>query len=140
MDRFSATKRSEIMSRVRSKDTTPELVVRRLIHSLGFRFRLHHPKLPGHPDIVFVAKKKIILVHGCFWHRHSCRKGQSLPATNKAFWEAKLRRNAERDCRQRASLRQLGWRVLVVWECQLHRPERLATRIVTFLKKECCEN
>ena len=123
-DQFSPVERSRIMRLVKSADTTPELVVRKLVHSMGFRFRLHVQGLPGRPDLVFSRLGKVMLVHGCFWHRHSCRNGQSLPATRKSYWERKFTRTIARDRSNIRKLRQAGWSVLVVWECQT-RPAKL---------------
>jgi len=122
------------MSRIRGKDTKPEMVVRKLTHALGYRYRLHRRDLPGCPDLVFPGRLKVIFVHGCFWHRHRCRYGRVRPKTRKAFWKAKLEGNRERDRRNRQALRKLGWDVLVVWECQMRRPEILVDRLVSFLE------
>lgn len=121
------------MRAVRSKDTKPEHVVRRLAHGLGYRFRLHRKDLPGRPDLVFPGRRAVILVHGCFWHGHDCSKGQKRPATNQAFWDAKLDGNKERDEKNEAALKEAGWRVLVVWECELRDRDALAARLRTFL-------
>jgi DNA mismatch endonuclease, patch repair protein len=107
------------MAAIRGKNTKPEIVVRSALHRMGFRFRIHRKDLPGKPDIVFVSKRKIILVHGCFWHMHKCRYGAVIPATNTEFWQAKRRSNVERDIRNVAHLRKAGWRVLTLWECQV---------------------
>jgi DNA mismatch endonuclease (patch repair protein) len=112
--------RSEQMSRIRSKDTKPEMAVRRALHQLGFRFRLHVRELPGCPDIVLPKYKTIIQVKGCFWHGHACRGGR-LPKSNRAYWVPKLLRNRERDCSDERRLRRLGWSVHSVWECSLRR-------------------
>lgn len=133
MDTLSADKRSETMGRVRSKDTTAELIVRRLVHSLGFRYRLHGRELPGKPDIVFPARRKVIFVHGCFWHGHSCRSGRNRPASNQTYWIPKLDRNKTRDRANRNRLRRLGWDVLVIWECELKETDRLRGRIAGYL-------
>lgn len=134
-DVFTVTKRREIMKSIRGKDTIPEMVVRRLTHGLGYRYRLHQRSLPGCPDLVFSARRKVIFVNGCFWHRHRCRKGQSTPSTRQAFWEKKFRGNKERDLRNRRRLRRLGWAVLTIWECQTtsQRREALADKIIAFL-------
>lgn len=124
------------MARVRSTDTTPELTVRRLVHAMGYRYRLHRKDLPGCPDLTFVARKKVILVHGCFWHQHQCKRGRRPPATRRSYWRRKLQRNIERDGQVRRKLKRLGWRVLIVWECAL-RPARLTQttrRIRRFLE------
>jgi DNA mismatch endonuclease (patch repair protein) len=132
---FTRAERSRIMAAVRSQDTTPEIIVRRLVHALGYRFRLHRRDLPGKPDIVFPRLLKAIQVHGCFWHRHACDAGQSTPATRLDYWNAKFARNVERDRRNLRALRRLGWSVLVVWECQTRTSKRdaLERRIVRFL-------
>lgn len=118
---------------VKSHDTTPELIVRRLVHSLGYRYRLHVRSLPGSPDIVFPRHGRIIFVNGCYWHGHSCGRCR-VPATRRAYWLAKIARNAERDRWVQRQLRRLGWRVLVVWECQVSiaRTDRLRDRLLRF--------
>lgn len=133
MDTFSAEQRSAVMRRVRGRDTQPEMAVRRLVHGLGFRYRLHCRDLPGNPDLVFPALRKIIFVHGCFWHGHACRSGRNRPSSNTGYWLAKLDRNKERDRLNRRRLKRLGWDVLVIWECQLRRSDRIASRIAGFL-------
>ena len=110
------------MSKIRSADTKPELLVRRFLHSQGFRFRLHRRDLPGRPDIVLPKYKTVVLVQGCFWHAHSCQQGR-VPATRSAFWAQKFEANVARDQRNKAALRNLGWRVLEIWECQLYARE-----------------
>lgn len=117
-DFMNARDRSLHMAKIRSKDTKPELRVRRVLHAAGFRYRLHDPKLPGKPDLVFSGKRKAIFVHGCFWHGHECPVGRRLPKTNTAFWAAKRQRNKNRDQEQVEKLELLGWQVLVIWECQ----------------------
>ncbi len=133
-DTFQPAKRSQIMRAIRGKDTTPEVFVRQLVHSLGFRFRLHRRDLPGTPDLVFPSLRRVIFVHGCFWHRHSCRKGRSTPATRRAFWLRKLDGNKIRDVTTRGRLRRMGWKILIVWECQTNAPVRLCERIARFLE------
>jgi DNA mismatch endonuclease (patch repair protein) len=135
-DQFSALERSRVMRAVKSGDTTPELIVRRLVHALGYRFRLHRRDLPGQPDLVFPRLGKAIQVHGCFWHRHACEAGQSTPATRVDYWNAKFARNVERDRRNLRRLRRLGWSVLVVWECQTsaNRRDVLHKRLHRFLR------
>src|SRR5690242_3179685 len=123
MDPLPHAERSRLMGRIRSKDTKPERAVRSIVHSLGYRFRLHRRDLPGTPDLVLPRLKKAIFVHGCFWHCHSCRRGQSTPVNNATFWRDKRVATASRDQRARARLRGLGWRVLVIWECDLKCPE-----------------
>lgn len=132
-DIYSRDKRSQIMARVRASGTRPELVVRQVAHRLGYRFRLHRKDLPGRPDLVFPRHRKVVLVHGCFWHGHeNCRKARR-PGSNAAFWDAKLARNIERDRQTLTALTCSGWRVLTVWECETRRPEQLAERLRGFL-------
>lgn len=119
MDRISRERRSANMSAIGGKDTRPELIVRRFLHAAGFRFRLHRKGLPGKPDIVLPRYHSAILIHGCFWHIHDCPLGAVKPKTNAAFWAAKRARNVERDREKIAALRQLGWRVRVIWECEI---------------------
>lgn len=134
MDRLSKKRRSEIMSRIRGKDTVPELKVRSLIHNLGYRYRLHSKKLPGKPDLVFPGRRKVIFVHGCFWHAHSgCPKGQP-PKSNLDFWLDKLETNKKRDAQAVRNLRSGGWQVLTVWQCQIKDVESMTKRIVKFLE------
>lgn len=135
LDPLSVSERSERMSRVRYKDSRPEWTVRRLIHSLGYRYRLHSRMLPGRPDLVFPGRRKVIFVHGCFWHRHEPCSRYRMPKTHTEFWSAKLEGNRERDDRNVAALRAAGWDVLVVWECELgarHR-DQLTSNIRRFL-------
>lgn len=134
-DTFTKSERSRIMAAVKSKDTTPELLVRRLVHSLGYRYRLHVRSLPGTPDLVFPRLRKIINVNGCFWHMHGCARCR-VPSSRRNYWMAKLRRNAARDRRTQRELRRAGWRVMVLWECHISaaRQERLRAKIVTFLE------
>lgn len=121
------------MARVRATDTKPEMIVRRLVHSLGYRYRLHRRDLPGKPDMVFPVKGKIIFVHGCFWHRHGRCKLTRLPKTRVDFWRSKLEGNHARDVRIRRRLRGLGWDILTIWECQLRNIDALTARISEFL-------
>ncbi len=134
-DQFSPAERSRVMRAVKSGDTTPELIVRRLVHALGYRYRLHCRELPGQPDLVFPRLGKAIQVHGCFWHRHACEAGRSTPATRVEYWNAKFARNLERDRSNLRKLRRLGWSVLVVWECQARAAKRAALerRLARFL-------
>lgn len=133
-DVFSRAKRSWIMSRVRGKDTSPELIVRSLAHCLGYRFRLHRSDLPGKPDLVFPSRHKVIFVHGCFWHGHGCARGNRIPKTNVSYWRNKIGRNVVRDRKHRRSLRNLGWGYLVIWECQIKNSGKLASRLTGFLE------
>lgn len=126
VDSVAPALRSEIMSRIRSSDTRPEMIVRRMLHKAGYRYRLHVAKLPGKPDLVFVRKQKVIFIHGCFWHMHECFGQARIPKSNVEFWTIKLRKNKERDDRNLRELRQLGWRCLIIWECELRNEELLA--------------
>jgi len=121
------------MSLGRSKNTNPEPMVRRLAHRMGYRFRLHRPDLPGRPDLVFPARGAVLFVHGCFWHRHDCPNGRRLPKTRTRWWREKLEANRKRDAAAQRQLRRLGWRVMVIWECQLPDIDRVARRIGRFL-------
>ena len=131
-DIISAEQRSLVMSRIRNKNTKPELQIRRLVHALGYRFRLHGCNLPGRPDLVFPGLRKIIFVHGCFWHRHEKCSYAKLPKSNRKFWTPKLNANRKRDNRNMRLLEDMGWSCFVVWECELDDPS-LSIRIVTFL-------
>ncbi len=124
------------MSRVRAKDTKPELTVRSIVHAMGFRYRLHVRELPGNPDMVFPKRGKIIFVHGCFWHRHGKCKNTRWPKSRLDFWQPKLEANHARDAANRRALRKLGWEVLVVWECQLKNLEKTAERLERFMSGE----
>ncbi|MGH9513207.1 MAG: very short patch repair endonuclease [Terriglobales bacterium] len=137
MDTISRERRSENMRRIRGKNTKPELIVRRELFRMGFRYRLHGTKLPGKPDVVFPKQRKAIFIHGCFWHNHSYKhcKIARLPKTNSGYWAEKLSRNVERDMARRAELRRLGWKVLVVWECQSKSIETHLGRIRRFLQE-----
>jgi len=133
-DPLTPAQRSERMSRIRNADTKPEKVVRRLIHSMGYRFRLHVRDLPGHPDLVFRSRKKVIFVHGCFWHQHGCRQYRQ-PRSKLSFWEAKLARNKARDAEVIRALEELDWRVLVIWECEMKEITSLRSQIKSFLEE-----
>jgi DNA mismatch endonuclease (patch repair protein) len=126
LDTFTRQKRSWIMSRVHSANTKPEIVVRSILHRLGYRFRLHKKELPGAPDIVLPKYNTVIFVHGCFWHRHLNCSHATLPASNQEYWLTKFKRTVERDKKNRRRLRELGWKVIVVWECELRNPEAVA--------------
>lgn len=136
MDTLTREARSRHMARISGRDTKPELAVRRLVHSMGYRYRLHRRDLPGTPDLVFPSRSKVILVHGCYWHRHECRQGRSVPSTRTKFWVDKFAANLSRDRRVQRELHQAGWRVLVVWECQTRTPDLpvLAALISEFLE------
>lgn len=133
MDVFDKAKRSWIMSHVKGKDTRPEVIVRSIVHRLGFRFRKGNTKLPGNPDIVLPRHRKVIFVHGCFWHGHPGCKRAQRPTSNVAFWRTKLDRNIERDNRNIRQLKKEGWKVLVIWQCRMKDQERLVSRIARFL-------
>jgi DNA mismatch endonuclease (patch repair protein) len=130
----SRISRSENMRRIRSKDTGPELAVRKLLRNLGFTgYRLHRKDLPGKPDIAFIGRKKAVLIHGCFWHGHDCKEGLRKPKSNQDYWLPKIERNQQRDAQHLAELERLGWSVLTVWECELHSPPNLAERLQRFV-------
>ena len=122
------------MRAVKSADTAPEMIVRRTLHGLGARYRLHLKDLPGKPDIVMRPRRKAIFVHGCFWHGHDCKRGARVPKTNQDYWVAKVGRNKTRDRRNLKALRQEGWKVLVVWECQTKDQQALRKRLARFLE------
>lgn len=119
MDRLTPQRRSRLMSRIRGKDTAPEMAVRSILHRLGYRYRLHVKDLPGKPDLVFPALRKAVFVHGCYWHGHSCRLGRAQSKSNVDFWAGKLAANTSRDARNVALLRERGWEVEIVWQCEL---------------------
>ena len=121
------------MAAIRGKDTSPELAVRKMVYALGYRYRLHDPKLPGRPDLVFPSRKKAIFVHGCFWHRHNGCRRATIPQTRSAFWETKLSGNVQRDEQNRRLLRKLGWKVLIAWQCELKNTTKLRRRLDEFL-------
>ena len=125
--------RSRTMRAVKGRDTNPEMVVRRLLHRMGYRYRLHRKDLPGKPDIVFGPRQKVIFVHGCFWHGHSCKRGSRLPKTNAEYWKEKIARNVERHSDHLAELFGNGWTVLTVWECELSNQTALIQRLKAFL-------
>lgn len=127
--------RSRIMRAVKGRDTKPELVVRRLTHSLGYRYRLHRKDLPGKPDLVFPSRRKVIFVHGCFWHQHDCSRGSRSPKSNRDYWLPKLSRNKQRDLEHQAKLKKLGWDLLVIWECKMKDKSILSKRIKNFLDR-----
>ena len=130
MDTFTHERRSEIMGRIRSADTKPELEVRSLLHRAGFRFRLHDRHLPGNPDIVLARYKAVVYVHGCFWHGHKKCCGGRRPKSNSEYWNRKLDRNLMRDATNARLLRRLGWKRVVVWECQLRDKQALGKRLI----------
>ena len=129
MDNLSPNDRSLMMGRIRGADTRPELRVRRMLHGLGFRFRLHRRDLPGRPDIVLPGRRAAVFVHGCFWHDHAGCRYATKPKSNTAFWAQKFARNRERDAAAEWALGARGWTVLVVWECELRNPDALRARL-----------
>lgn len=138
-DTVPPTVRSRIMSRIKSKGTKPEIVVRRLLHGLGYRYRLHLTHLPGRPDLVFSARRKVVFVNGCFWHYHEgCRHGH-VPASNRDYWLQKLTRTRARDERNVATLKQAGWDVVTIWECQLRDIEATTQLLIEFLERQSSE-
>lgn len=128
--------RSRTMRAVRSKDTRPELIVRRLAHAMGYRFRLHRKDLPGSPDLVFPSRRSAIFVHGCFWHGHDCARGARRPKTNTEYWRQKVARNRTRDARVTMELEALGWRVITLWECGMMDPAAISAGIANFLGEQ----
>jgi len=135
MDVLTKEQRSYCMSRIRKTDTTPEIIVRRIVHGVGYRFRLYRRDLPGCPDIVLPKHKKAIFIHGCWWHRHNCRLGRRRPKSRRQYWIPKLQANKERYKRDRLALQRQGWKVLTIWECQTKKPEKIIDRITDFLEK-----
>ncbi|MBZ9998527.1 MULTISPECIES: very short patch repair endonuclease [unclassified Mesorhizobium] len=134
-DPLAPEKRSKIMRAIRAKNTKPERAVRKLLNALGYRFRIHPRHLPGKPDIAFTKRKKAIFIHGCFWHQHpdpACRDAQ-VPSSNTGYWVPKLSRTKERDAENEHALRQEGWDLLILWECELHEGETLEKRLLQFL-------
>lgn len=121
------------MASVRSRDTKPEMEVRKIVHLLGYRYRLYDATLPGHPDLVFPSRRKVIFVHGCFWHRHPNCKYATTPKSEVDYWERKFRDNVARDRRNRRDLKKLGWAVLTVWQCELKKFEKMTERLDDFL-------
>jgi DNA mismatch endonuclease (patch repair protein) len=134
-DVFDPAKRSAVMARVKSRDTKPELLLRRLLTGLGARYRLHRKDLPGSPDVAMPGRRLAIFVHGCFWHGHDCPRGSRVPKANRDYWLAKVARNVARDARNVADLTAAGWRVETVWECQMKDQALLRVRLATLLKE-----
>jgi DNA mismatch endonuclease, patch repair protein len=134
MDTLSKSERSARMRLVKSRDTKPELLMRRLVDLLGYRYGIHEKTLPGHPDLVFSKHYKVIFVHGCFWHRHNRCQLARLPKSNPEFWLPKLEKNKRRDRAIRSALTRQGWRSLVIWECELHDPVRVMIKTLVFLE------
>ena len=132
-DVFTPHDRARVMRAVKGKNTKPEMIVRRLAHAMGYRFRLHRKDLPGKPDLVFPGRKAVIFVHGCFWHGHDCARGSRQPKQNADYWRTKIGRNVERDADTLEALAAQGWRTLVLWECEMKDRDALAERIRAFL-------
>lgn len=133
---MSSAQRSAHMAKIRSKDTKPEMILRRMLHRAGFRYRLHDRLLPGKPDLVFAGRRKVVFVNGCFWHGHSCAVGSRVPKSNTEFWLEKRRRNRQRDVDQRKQLALQGWSYLDIWECEIAANEDLVSKVATFLNYE----
>ena len=134
-DCFTKEKRSWVMARIRGADTSPERTIRHMLHANGFRFRLHRSDLPGKPDIVLPKYRTVIYVHGCFWHGHRCQGGRR-PLSNTGYWNVKLERNKRRDLQHARTCRRLGWKRIVVWECQLRHPEQVESRVLNLLHSQ----
>ncbi len=135
VDVHTPEQRSRNMSAIKGRDTAPELAVRRFVHGLGYRYRLHRRDLPGKPDLVFSKSRKIVFVHGCFWHIHTCGNGCVKPKSNADFWEDKRRGNVDRDKRNEAALVEAGWKVMTIWECEIRAGEEFKARLARFFKK-----
>lgn len=135
-DVFDPAQRSAVMRAVKSKDTTPELAVRRAAHALGLRFRLYRAGLPGKPDLVFPARRVALFVHGCFWHGHDCPRGARVPQANRAYWQTKIARNMARDKAAAKELRKLGWAPRTIWECETRDPAKLSRRIARLVGRQ----
>lgn len=133
IDRLSKNARSELMTRVKSKDTQPEKAVRILLSKMGFCYRLHRKDLPGSPDLVFPSRRKVIFVHGCFWHGHNCTAGRNRPSSNKQYWTVKLEKNKKRDKNNLQSLAAIGWKSLIVWECKVKKTEYITELMKKYL-------
>lgn len=133
MDILTSAERSAHMSRIRARNTQPEMVVRQAAHALGLRYRLHRKDLPGSPDLVFPGRRRAIFVHGCYWHRHSGCRLAYTPKSNTAFWQAKFERNVARDKEALVALEEDGWRTAVIWECETRRPDGIPDRLRSFL-------
>ena len=138
MDTMTPVERGERMSQIRARDTSPEMIVRSFVHALGFSFRLHDRRLPGCPDLVFASRRKVIFVHGCFWHRHNRCDLARLPKSRLEFWLPKLEGNKQRDAQCRRALTALGWSSLVIWDCELRDPLKVMFKTLMFLEDESC--
>ncbi len=133
---MTSEQRSRTMRAVKGKDTGTEMRVRRMVHGMGYRYRLHRKDLPGKPDLVFGSRRKVIFVHGCFWHGHACKRGDRMPKENRRYWTKKIARNKERDWEHVSALKVNGWKVLVIWECETKDTERLEQRIQAYLTQQ----
>ncbi len=133
MDRVPKRVRSKIMRSVKSKNTGPEIIVKKIVFRLEYRYRVNFKYFPGKPDIVFTKKRKVIFVNGCFWHGHKCKKGM-LPKTNISFWNSKIERNKKRDIEVKRKLRKMGWEIMTIWQCQLVKENRLQKRLIDFIE------
>ncbi len=133
VDTRTPAQRRHIMQSVKQADTAPEMAVRRLLHGMGYRYRLHRKDLPGNPDIIFGPRRKVVFVHGCFWHGHGCNKGQ-LPKSRLEYWAPKIQANKARDLKSRQALEEGRWQVLEVWQCETHDAKTLARRLKQFLE------
>ena len=136
MDIVDSGRRSEMMSRIKGRDTVPEILVRRVAHGLGFRYRLYRKGLPGRPDLVFPRHRAVVFVHGCFWHRHEACRYAYEPKSRVRFWTEKFRQNVARDQRNEQALHTLGWRVLVIWECETRNPTEVEGRLLNYLRRD----
>lgn len=136
VDDLTHEQRSYCMSRIRSKDTNPEIIVRKIVHAMGYRFRLHQKDLPGKPDLVFRRLKKVVFVNGCFWHKHSCRYGKVKPKTNEVYWRNKINANVKRDRENRKILQKIGLQILIVWECETKNIAKLKCKLKCYLALE----
>lgn len=135
---MTSEQRSRTMRAVKGRDTRPEMKVRRILHRMGYRYRLHRKDLPGKPDIVFGPRRRVIFVNGCFWHGHSCKRGNRLPKTNAEYWKSKIARNVERHAKQLDELATVGWKSLTLWECELVDEDALSRRLRVFLEATHC--
>ena len=135
-DVYGPEKRSAVMRRVKGRDTTPEMTVRRALTRLGARYRLHRKDLPGNPDVVMPGRRLALFVHGCFWHGHDCARGARVPKANREYWIGKVDRNRTRDAKSREALMALGWRVETIWECELKSEEALGSRLKRLLSRD----
>jgi DNA mismatch endonuclease (patch repair protein) len=128
------------MRAVKGKNTAPEMAIRRLVHRMGYRYRLHRKDLPGKPDLVFPARRKVIFIHGCFWHGHDCKRGARMPKTNREYWREKISRNQERDTENIDSLYRMGWHVMIIWECEINSNNCIEKTLELFLEPYKREN